>query len=99
MSTQRVKGEEMKSLLEDKREIIAIYLAGGHCYYQVGDVLHGKKIHRIECYGEPGHMVRIPWFAVYLEGEDEPRNRVNASMIENVHYKGTPPLIGGRNDY
>jgi len=75
----------MKTILDDKREISAIWLV-------VFDNLHKNVmrvgddgITKIEVYAEYGQMAGAPWLAVY-KGEHL-LVRMNAAHVEGVEYK------------
>jgi len=72
-------GEELKpcSMLDDKREIMAIYWNDNdESHYVVGKF----GITKIVAYGEPGEYCYKPWIAIY-RGEFLIR-RVPAGMVE-----------------
>ena len=72
-------------MYEDTREIVCLWM-------QEEKIAVGESgVRKIECYREMGQGSYIPWFAVYCNGEKEPRSRVNASSVDEVVYKGLIP--------
>jgi hypothetical protein len=69
----------MSELVEDHREIKAIYLFGGRG-------LAAPKGGRIYTYNENGEMSHAPWFAI-CEKDGRIARRVNAAHVELVEYK------------
>ena len=54
----------IESILLDKRPITSIVSDQGRLLFRVGE----GSITKIEAYGEPGQMAKVPWIAIY-EGE------------------------------
>lgn len=55
----------MKSILEDNREIKALSCDLAQHTWRIGV----SGVTKIEAYGECGHMAKIPWFAVWVDGK------------------------------
>jgi hypothetical protein len=55
----------MESVLEDKRNIVALSCDLAKYTWRVGV----DGVTKIEAYGEPGHMAKIPWFAIWINDE------------------------------
>ena len=56
----------IESAIDDKREIAEL-----HCDMAMETfswVVGKNGVTKIECYGEYGHMAKIPWFAIYVHG-------------------------------
>jgi hypothetical protein len=82
-SLPRTGREEPMNLLEDKREIEAIYSDEGS--WHVGH----QNVTSIRCYAEPGQYAPLPWFEI-CKGT-EVVSRQNAAFIETVNYKEAKP--------
>ena len=73
-------GEEIKTILEDKREIHSIH----YCQEDGGMHVVGKHgCTKIEVYPENGMYARIPMIAVFYNGKI--RNRIPAAILEVVY--------------
>ncbi len=72
----------MSNILEDKREILALY-GESICFARVGV----SEVTQILPYGEPALHCDMPWFAIYIE--DWVVKRVNALCVCEVEY--APP--------
>lgn len=69
---------EVKTLLDDDREIGEIHLAGE--VYVIGE-----KVDSIYSYGENGELALVPWFAICKDGVI--LERLPASSVLKVIYK------------
>ena len=71
----------VEEMLHDGREIRVLRLPGGGGR---GWAVGRDSVDKIEVYGEPGHGVMAPWFALWSGGKIWAR--VNAAMVESVGY-------------
>ena len=83
---------EISSILEDPREIRGLTNeAQGENFAWVGQ----DGVTRIVAYGEDGHMARVPYFAVYRNG-DQPCSRISAGQVAVYYFEDSADLpLGG----
>lgn len=76
------EGESAEKILEDDREIEAIYTPDGKWLVSEGD----GDCDKIVAYPEPGDGAHVPAFACYCDGKI--RWRINWRHVEAVRYRG-----------
>ena len=77
---------KLKDILNDEREIVAIYPADGSLGWTIEEPYHqALHVDKIEAYGEPGEYCALPWFALWEDGQIIAR--INAMAVSDVHYR------------
>ena len=87
---------EVAELLEDTREIKAIFFEDGTLGWTTepcpGEQVPARNADKIEVYAERGWYGPVPWFAIWRQGKII--ERVNANAVSEVWYESDKPGDG-----